>query len=108
MEQLLDTRSMIRGRFGTVYRKCGRTNCWCAEGGGHPVDRINFSDEGRSRTKAVQTQDVDWAKTTTANYRRFRKNRQALRALEEKISRAVDEFEAHIVDRTARQRKYKT
>lgn len=108
MERLLDTQSMIRGSFGSVHRKCGRANCWCSEGGGHPVNRINFSDEGRSRTKAIQTEDVDWAKSTTGNYKRFRKNRQALRALEEKINQAIDEFEVRIIAKTARQRKYKT
>jgi hypothetical protein len=106
--QLLETQAMIRGSFGTVYRRCGSLNCWCADGEGHPVDRINFSDDGRSRTKAIASNDVEWAKQMTNNYKRFRKNRQALRALEKKLNIAIDEFETKVVEKTARQRKYIT
>lgn len=106
--QLLETQAMIRGSFGRVYRKCGSPNCWCAEGIGHPVDRINYSDGGRSRTKAISASDVEWAKQMTANYKRFRRNRQALRMLEQKLNVALDEFEAKQVEKTARKRKYAT
>ena len=106
--ELLNTQAMIRGSFGTVHRKCGASNCWCAQGSGHPVDRINYSDNGRSRTKAVKPEDVSWAKEMTENYKRFRKNRQALRALEKKINQAIDDLETKVVDKTARQRNYVT
>lgn len=72
------------------------------------MDRINYSDNGRSRTKAVKPEDVSWAKEMTENYKRFRKNRQALRALEKKISQAIDDLETKVVDKTARQRNYVT
>ena len=106
--ELLKTQAMIRGSFGTVHRKCGASNCWCAQGIGHPVDRINYSDNGRSRTKAVKPEDVSWAKEMTENYKRFRKNRQALRALDKKINQAIDDLETKVVDKTARQRNYVT
>lgn len=72
------------------------------------MDRINYSDNGRSRTKAVKPEDVSWAKEMTENYKRFRKNRQALRALEKKINQAIDDLETKVVDKTARQRNYVT
>ncbi len=106
--ELLKTQAMIRGSFGTVHRKCGASNCWCAQAGGHPVDRINYSEQGRSRTKAVKSEDVSWAREMTENYKRFRKNRQALRSLEKQINQAIDDLEAKVVDKTARQRDYVT
>ncbi len=106
--ELLKTQAMIRGSFGTVHRKCGAPNCWCAQGSGHPLDRINYSQDGRSRTKAVKAQDVEWAREMTENYKRFRKIRQELRTLEKQINQAIEELEAKIVDRTARQRNYVT
>ena len=72
------------------------------------MDRINYSDNGRSRTKAVKPDDVCWAREMTGNYKRFRKNRQALRALEKQISQAIDDLETNVVDKTARQRNYVT
>ena len=106
--ELLKTQAMIRGSFGTVHRKCGASNCWCAQAGGHPVDRINYSEQGRSRTKAVKSEDVSWAREMTESYKRFRKNRQALRSLEKQINQAIDDLEAKVVDKTARQRDYVT
>ena len=108
LNELLITQVMIRGSFGTVHRKCGASNCWCAQGGGHPVDRINYSDEGRSRTKVIKAVDVDWAKQMTANYKRFRTNRQKLRTLDKQINQAIDDLEAKVVEKTAKQRNYVT
>ena len=106
ISELLVTQAMIRGSFGTVHRKCGASNCWCAQAGGHPVNRINYSDEGRSRTKAVRAEDVKWAKQMTENYKRFRKNRQKLRTLDKQINQAIDDLETKIVEKTARQNDY--
>jgi hypothetical protein len=40
------------------------------------------------------------------SYKRFRKNRQALRALERKINLTLDELEATVVGKTRRKRGY--
>ncbi len=106
--ELLKTQAMIRGSFGTVHRKCGAPNCWCAQGSGHPLNPINYSQDGRSRTNAVKAQDVEWAREMTENYKRFRRNRQELRTLEKQINQTAKELEARIVDKTARQRNYVT
>lgn len=106
IQDLLHTKQMIRGSFGTVTRKCGKPNCWCVEGNGHPVKRITWTEKARSRTQAIPTADAIWIETMTDNYRRFRKNRQALRALERKINTAVDALEAKIVEVTKRQKEY--
>lgn len=104
--ELVATQAMIRGSFATVHRKCGAPNCWCAQGVGHPLNRINYTHEGRSRTKAVKLQDIEWATQMTENYKRFRKNRQALRSIDKQINQAIDELETRIVDKTARKRDY--
>jgi len=106
MQDLLHTQQMIRGSFGTVTRKCGKPNCWCVEGAGHPVKRITWTEKAHSRTKAIPAEDASWIETMTDNYRRFRKNRQALRTLERKINTAVNELEAKIVAATKRQKEY--
>ena len=72
------------------------------------MDRINYSDEGRSRTKVIKAVDVDWAKQITANYKRFRMNRQKLRILDKQINQAIDDLEAKVVEKTAKQRNYVT
>ncbi len=106
--KLLETQAMIRGSFGVAYRKCGNPNCRCAQGAGHPMNRMTWSEGGRSRTKTILAKDVEWAKAMAGNYKQFRKNRQALRVLERKINLALDQLEAKVVDKTACKRGYKT
>ena len=106
IQDLLHTQQMIRGSFGTVTRKCGKPNCWCVEGAGHPVNRITWTEKAHSRTQAIPAEDASWIETMTDNYRRFRKNRQALRTLERKINTVVDALEAKIVAATKRQKEY--
>lgn len=106
IQELLNIQQMIRGSFGTAYRKCGKPNCWCAEGTGHPINRITWTEKTHSRTRAIPTEDLAWVQTMTNNYKRFRKYRQALRALERKSNIVVDELEAKIVDVTKRKKEY--
>ncbi len=106
IQDLLHTQQMIRGSFGIATRKCGKPNCWCAKGTGHLVKRITWTEKARSRTQTIPAEDVTWIETMTGNYRRFRKNRQALRTLERKINTVVDELEAKIVAATKRQKEY--
>lgn len=72
------------------------------------MNRISFTDNGKSRTKVVSAGDAEWARQMTEGYQRFRKDRQALRQLEKKINAAIDQFEAKIIKRTAASKGYET
>lgn len=104
--ELVQTEQMIRGKFGVAYRRCGTPTCWCAEGKGHPVNRITWTEQAQSRTKAVAAEDIEWVRQRTEAYRHFRKQRQALRVLEHRINTALDAFEAKVVQKTNKLRKY--
>jgi len=67
---------------------------------------MNAEDLTTIETKAIPDEDVDWAKQMADNYKRFRKNRQALRALERKINLTLDELEARVVAKITRKRGY--
>jgi len=70
------------------------------------VDQINYSEEGRPRTKAVIPEDGKWANQMTEIYKRFLDSRQKLRTLDKQINHAIDELETRIVQRAARERNY--
>jgi len=106
IERLSQTQAMIKGSFSTSYRRCGQPNCRCAEGEGHLMNRISYTDQGKSRTKTVQHKDIEWAKQMTQTYKRFRKDRQALRELEKKINTAIDQLETKTITRTSAKRGY--
>ena len=106
IERLCQAQAMIKGSFSTSYRRCGQANCRCAEGKGHPMNRISYTDQGKSRTKLVRAEDIEWAKQMTEFYKRFRKDRQALRQLEKKLNLAIDQLETKTITRTAAKRGY--
>jgi len=70
------------------------------------MNRISYTDQGKSRTKTVQHKDIEWAKQMTQTYKRFRKDRQALRELEKKINTAIDQLETKTITRTSAKRGY--
>lgn len=106
VEELLKAPPMLRGTFGVAYRKCGKPTCWCAAGTGHPYSRITWSEGARSRTKNIPSQDTDWAKKLTENYRRFRKIRRTLRELEQDLKERLDQLEDQLVRKARKQRSY--
>ena len=106
IEELLQVEQMLRGKFGVAYRKCGTPTCWCTNSQGHPVNRITYTEQSVSRTKSVRQEDIAWVKERTETYRRFRKNRQALRTIERRINAALDAVEEKAVQRTRKRRTY--
>ena len=103
----LATEFMVRGTFGQVYRRCGKPTCWCAEGEGHLSNRITWTEDGKSRTKAIPAEDIAWIKSMTRNYKAFRKARQNIRELAARLSNLIDELEREIVEKTNRKRTYR-
>ena len=106
MGEILETKFMVRGTFGQVYRRCGKPTCWCAEGEGHLSNRITWTEGGKSRTKAIPEEDIAWIKSMTQNYKAFRKARQNIRELAARLSNLLDELEREIVERTNQKRTY--
>jgi hypothetical protein len=106
VEELLKAPPMLRGTFGVAYRKCGKSNCWCVSGDGHPYNRITWSEGARSRTKNIPSQDTDWAQEFTENYRRFKKTRRTLRELERDLKELLDQLEDQLVRNARKQRPY--
>ena len=105
--ELLKAQAMIRRSFGTVAESAERAIAGVHKGAA-PVDRINYSEDGRSRTKAVIPEDAGWAKEISENYKRFRKNRKALRSLEKKINPALDDLKTKVVYKIAGQSDFIT
>ena len=100
---------MIPGAFKEVYRKCGKENCWCHDGGGHLLRRITWSEEGVSRSKAIPEQDVDWMESATSNYRTFRSKRRKILELDKALKALkalLDADEKDIVKKSRLLRDY--
>jgi len=106
LQKIIDTRYMVKGTFRQVYRRCGKPSCWCVDDNGHLSNRISWSENAKSKTKAIPSDDLPWIQNMTANYKAFRKARQSIRALSDELNRLLDQLENEILDRTKSQRKY--
>lgn len=106
LAQLLDTSAMVKGTFRQVYQRCGKPTCRCVDGQGHLSIRISWTENARSRTKAIPSQDVAWIKSMTGNYKKFRKTRQRIRELNNELNSLLDALEHETLNNTKRRREY--
>jgi len=93
VRELLDLFPMIPGAFKEVFRKCGKPNCWCAQHNrGHSLRRITWTEDGRSQSKAVASEDIDWYIIATENYRRFQYLLKTLRDIEQNMHDVLADY----------------
>lgn len=94
LEEILKERGPLRrGAFITVQRRCGKPNCRCAEGDGHPAKYLSVKKEGRTRMVYVPAgQEVRIAREAE-RYRRLRKSRAMLAKLARQVLELIDELE---------------
>ncbi len=72
------------GTVSVVNRKCGKPNCHCVKGYGHPQTLFLFKDEkeGRRRCKLVRRSDEARMLRAGERYRQFRDDIKRLRAID--------------------------
>ncbi len=90
LELLLADRAYAVGSVSEVRRRCGKPNCHCADGQGHPQTLFLFKGEdGRRVCKLVRRADVHRMAELGDNYREFRATLRALRATQKRIEEKV-------------------
>ena len=106
LAELLNFKEMLRGSAATVYTKCGRENCRCKDGKGHPHTRITWTEKAKGYTRKIPKKEMPWIKKVTNNYRNFRSLRQRLKKLEADIKELQDELEDILVSDTRETKNY--
>lgn len=82
-----------RGAFVTVHRKCGKPNCRCASGEGHPAQYLSVKEGGKTRMVFVRSALEMKVAEEAGRYRRFRQARATLAKLSQESLRLIDELE---------------
>jgi hypothetical protein len=102
IKSLLETKAMVRGSFGTVYRRCGKPNCWCAapKEKGHACTRISWTENGNSHTLSINEEKRELMQNLVESYREYRKNRRLLRLQEKDLEILLDKHENYILERS--------
>ena len=106
LEKILSAKLMISGSYKKVYCRCGKKNCWCCNGKGHPYRRITWSEEGQSRTKSISEKNTGWIKEVTQNYRNFKEGQKQIKKYEEQLKKLLDKHSKEIIVKTRMKKEY--
>ena len=90
LRRLMGTEEMAVGTVSWVRRRCGRTGCHCARGGGHRQMQFLFKDaSGRRRCKLIRKADQGRLAQASKRYADFRAGLRELKAIEKREARIL-------------------
>ena len=106
LDNILSVNLMAPGSYSKVYCRCGKKNCRCYSGKGHPYSRITFSEDGRSRTKAIHENNIGWIKKVTQNYRDFKEGLKKIKEYDASLLKILDQHLKEITGQTRKEKEY--
>ena len=106
IEKMLYQKLMTPGAYKEVYCRCGKKNCRCYSGKGHPYRRISYSEGGQSRTKSISEKNIEWIKEVTQNYRNFKEGQKKIKEYEERLKKLFDKHSKEIIEQTRKKKEY--
>lgn len=106
IRELLIVTEMIPGAFNQAFRKCGKSNCWCLNGKGHPYNRIIWTEGGKVRTKSIPDEDIVWIKRITEIHREFKGKFREIQKIEGEMKKWINAFRREVIKHTRGLRKY--
>ena len=94
IQRILAEKGPLRpGAFVTVMRKCGKPNCHCATGEGHPAKYLSVKEGGRTRMIYIPDHLEVEVEDESRRYRGFRRARAELAKLARRSLEIIDELE---------------
>ena len=106
LDRMLSVKLMVPGSYRKVYCRCGKKNCWCYSGKGHPYSRITFSEDGISRTKSIHESNIGWIKKVTQNYRDFKEGLKKIKEYDTCLLKLLDQHLKEIIEQTRSKKEY--
>ena len=97
-----------RGSFVALHRKCGKPNCHCATGKGHPAKYLSVKENGRTRMIFIPSKLEETVADEAHRYRSFRRARAKLAKLARQSLELIDKLESRLLttrDITAKSNK---
>ena len=62
----------LPGSLGLARRRCGKDNCHCAEGDGHPIWSLTFMVDGKKRVERIPGEWVEQIRPWVEQGREFK------------------------------------
>ncbi len=95
LQALLPLRQLVKGSVYDLQTRCGKPSCHCASDQGplHSSTVLSWSEQGKTRLRALPPGEHSPFRQLTENYRRFRQARAALVKLHRRILVHIDRLE---------------
>jgi hypothetical protein len=95
VESMLALSGMMRASFGTTYRRCGKSTCWCSnpDEKGHPCTKLMWTDETGPKSRSVRNEDTMTVLEAIEQYREFKKSRRVFQSESLQLDKLLDVFE---------------
>jgi hypothetical protein len=62
----------LSGSLALTHRRCGRPNCHCVDGEGHPVWSLTFRSKGKKRVERIPDEWVEHIRPLVEQGRQFK------------------------------------
>ena len=62
----------LPGSLALTHRRCGKPNCHCADGEGHPIWSLTFMVDGKKRVERIPDEWVDQIRPLVEQGREFK------------------------------------
>ncbi len=63
----------LPGSLSLTHRRCGKPNCCCVEGDGHPLWQLTFMVEGKKRVERIPEEWVEEVRRRVEEGREFKR-----------------------------------
>ena len=63
----------LPGSLSLTHRRCGKPNCCCVEGDGHPLWQLTFMVDGKKRVERIPEEWVDEVRRRVEEGREFKR-----------------------------------
>jgi hypothetical protein len=94
VQSILQEQGPIRsGSLVKINRKCGKPNCHCLSGQGHPTTYLSSKENGKTRMVYLSSSMEADVSRQAQQYRYFRKHRASLAKLAQQSLDLVDQLQ---------------
>ncbi len=91
LSRLTEHRCLLDAYLYRSRNKCGRKNCKCMDSDyRHEAQCLSFTENGKSRTRTVDDEDLEEIQSLTTAYRDLRKTRKQLSVRWKRLMTAID------------------
>jgi hypothetical protein len=97
VQRILQEQGPIRsGSLVRINRKCGKPNCRCAAGHGHPTTYLSSKEDGKTRMVYIHATVEAVVTAQTQRYRHLRQHRASLVKLAQQSLEIIDKLQIAI------------